>query len=217
MQTKWILLCIIAAVAIIVIIVPLAAPGVTPAGIVQEGEASLGDGFMLVNQSEIALPLYSDALATDPGNTALLKKKAEALLRSGKTGESEQIYRELLSRTPDDADVLVRMGDFAFRNGDYPGAAGYYDTAIALQPKNAQILLREGDAYLSLAVTQYHEQHAVFLDSLDSYRKAMAVYAQAEKLDPRLSAVVSARTLAADQFQASGDEEGMLASLKNSG
>jgi len=213
MQTKWILLCIIAAIALVVIVVPLAVPGLTPAGIVQGSEATAGDGFMLVNQSGIALSLYNDALASDPGNTVLLKKKAEALLRSGKTGESEQIYRQLLIQIPNAPDVQVRMGDFAFRNGDYPGAVGYYDAALLLQPKNAQILLREGDAYLSLAVTQYHEQHAVFLDSLDSYRKAMTVYAQAEKLDPRLSAVVSARTLAADQFQASGDEEGMLASL----
>ena len=112
--------------------------------------------------------------------------------------------------------VLVRMGDFSYWNGDYTGAISYYDTALSIQPKNAQILLRDGDACLMLAVTQYQEQHAVFLDSLDSYRKALDEYAQAEKLDPRLSAVVSARTLAADQYEASGDEQSLIATLRAS-
>ena len=216
MQTKWILLLALAIIVGIVVVIPLLAPGVTPAGIVQDGQATAGDAFMLVNQSGIALTLYNDALAANPGDPVLLKKKAEALIESGQTGDAEQIYQQLLSQCPNDPAVLVRMGDFSYWNGDYPGAISYYDTALSIQPENAQIMLRDGDACLMLAVTQYQEQHAVFLDSLDSYRKAMDEYAQAEKLDPRLSAVVSARTLAADQYEAGGDEQSLLATLKAS-
>jgi tetratricopeptide (TPR) repeat protein len=216
MQTKWIILLALALIVGIVVVLPLLAPGLTPAGIVQGGQATAGDGFMLVNQSGIALVLYDDPLAANPGDPVLLKKKAEALIRSGQTGEAEQIYQQLFSANPNDPDVLVRMGDFQYMNRDYPGAIAYYDTALSIQPKNAQILLRDGDACLMLAATQYQEQHAVFLDSLDSYRKALDEYAQAEKFDPRLSAVVSARTLAADQYEAGGNYQNLVATLRTS-
>ena len=111
---------------------------------------------MLVNQSGIALTLYDDALAANPGDPVLLKKKAEALIGSGQTGDAEQIYQQLLSQYPNDPAVLVRMGDFSYWNGDYPGAISYYDTALSIQPKNAQILLRDGDAGLMLAGGRVH-------------------------------------------------------------
>jgi tetratricopeptide (TPR) repeat protein len=216
MQTKWILLLALALIAGIVVVLPLLAPGVTPAGIVQDGQATAGDAFMLVNQSGIALTLYDNALAANPGDPVLLKKKAEALIGSGQTGEAEQIYQQLFSQYPNDTAVLVRMGDFSYGNGDYSGAISYYDTALAIQPENAQIMMRDGDANLMLAATQYQEQHAVFLESLDSYRKALDEYAQAEKIDPRLSPVVSARTLAADQYVSGGDEQSLAAALRTS-
>ena len=216
MQTKWILILAIAVIAGIVGSVLILAPGITPTGIVQQGQATAGDTFMLVNQSGIALTFYNEALATSPNDPALLQKKAEALLASGQTGEAEQIYRQLLSSNPHDPAILVRMGDFSSMNGDYTGAIGYYDAALALQPKNAGFLLRDGDANLMLAATQFREQHAAFLDTLDAYRTAIDEYAQAEKLDPRLAAVVSARTLAADHYEASGDYQSLVAALQAS-
>lgn len=216
MQTKWILLLALALIAGIVVVLPLLFPGVTPAGIVQAGEATAGDAFMLVNQFGIALTLYDNALAASPGDPVLLKKKAEALIHSGQTGEAGQIYQQLFSAYPNDPHVLVRMGDFQYMNGDYPGAIAYYDTALSIQPKNAQIMMRDGDACLLLAATQYQEQHAVFLDSLDSYRKALDEYAQAEKIDPRLSVAVSTRTLVANQYEAGGNYQSLIAALKRS-
>jgi tetratricopeptide (TPR) repeat protein len=214
MQTKWILLLALAAIVGVVVVLPLLFPGLTPGGIVQAGETTAGDAFMKVNQSGIALTLYNDALATNPGDPILLKKKAEALIHSGQMGEAGQIYQQLLLANPNDPDVLVRMGDFQYMNGDYPGAIAYYDTALSIQPKNAQILLRDGDACLLLAATQYQEQHAVFLDSLDSYRKALDEYAQAEKIDPRLSGGVSMRMLMANQYEAGGNYQSLTAALR---
>lgn len=216
MQNKWILLFALAIVAGTAAAFTLLAPEVTPATLLKGGETAAGDGFMLVNQSGTALIFYDEALAANTDDPVLLKKKGEALIRSGQTQKAEQVYRQLLSRNATDPDVLVRIGDFSSLKGDYAGAVSYYDTALAIQPESAKTWLREGDAYLAMAVTQYREQHAVFLDSLDTYRKAMADYAQAEKLDPRLSAVVSARTLAADQFQAGGDYQNLLTSFKAS-
>jgi len=182
---------------------------------VEDSQVIAGDAFMLVNQSGIALPLYNDALATNPNDSVLLKKKAEALLRSGQTGESEIIYQNLLSSDPNDPEVLVRMGDFSLWNGNYTGSIAYYNSALSIKPKNAQILIRDGDANLLLAASQYQEQNAVVLETLDSYRRAMDDYAQAEKLDLRLSAVVSARTLAIDNYQASGDYNSLVAALRS--
>ena len=108
------------------------------------------------------------------------------------------------------------MGDFQYMNGNYPGAIAYYDAALSIQPKNAQILLRDGDACLLLAATQAQEQHAAFLDSQDSYRKALDEYAQAQKLDPRLSVAVSTRMLAANQYEAGGNYQSLIAALKGS-
>jgi len=216
MQTKWIILLAVAAIAGIFVVIPLLFPGLTPAGIVQAGEATAGDTFMQVNQSGIALTLYDNVLAANPGDPVLLKKKAEALIHSGQTGEAGQIYQQLFSVYPTDPDVLVRMGDFQYMNGDYAGAIAYYDTALSIQPKNAQILLRDGDACLLLAATQAREQHAAFLDSQDSYRKALDEYAQAQKLDPRLSVAVSTRMLAANQYEAGGNYQSFIAALKRS-
>ena len=216
MQTKWILLLALAAIVGVVVVILLLFPGLTPAGIVQAGETTVGDAFMQVNQSGISLTLYDYALAANPGDPILLKKKAEALIHSGQTGEAGQIYRQLLSINPNDPDVLVRMGDFQYMNGDSSGAIAYYASALAIQPKNAQTLLRDGDACLMLAATQYQEQHAVFLDSQESYRKALDEYAPAQKLDPRLSVAVSTRTLAANQYEAGGNYQSFIAALKRS-
>jgi tetratricopeptide (TPR) repeat protein len=216
MQTKWILLLALALIVGVVVVLPLLFPGLTPAGIVHAGETTAGDAFMQVNQFGIALTLYDYALAANPDDPVLLKKKAEALIHSGQTGEAGQIYQQLFSANPHDPDVLVRMGDFQYMNGDYSGAIAYYDSALAIQPKNAQTLLRDGDACLMLAATQYQEQHAVFLDSQESYRKALDEYAQAQKLDPRLSVAVSTRTLAANQYEAGGNYKSFIAALKRS-
>ena len=107
------------------------------------------------------------------------------------------------------------MGDFSLWNGNYTGSIAYYNSALSIKPKNAQILIRDGDANLLLAASQYQEQNAVVLETLDSYRRAMDDYAQAEKLDLRLSAVVSARTLAIDNYQASGDYNSLVAALRS--
>jgi len=223
MQNKWILLAIAAVVIAAVIIHTVWAPGLTPATVLRDGESAVGDTFMFVNPSEIALSFYDSALATTPDNPAILQKKAEALLRIGKNDEAEQIYRGLRVTEPDNPTVLVRIGDFDTHRGDYEAAISSYAAALAVEPDNAKTWLREGDAYLALAVTEYAARQAGsssplpagFLDSLDSYRSAMADYAKAQKLDPRLSVVVSTRTLAADQFEAGGKYQDLLASLKS--
>ena len=223
MQNKWILLGIAIIVIAAAILITVCAPGLTPATFLRDGGTAAGDTFMLVNQSGMALSFYDRALAESPDDPALLQKKAEALLRTGKMDEAEQIYRGLLVTEPDNPTVLVRIGDFSTHRGDYEAAISSYAAALAVEPDNAKTWLREGDAYLALAVTEYAARQAGsssplpagFLDSLDSYRSAMADYAKAQKLDPRLSVVVSTRTLAANQFEASGKYQDLLASLKS--
>ena len=223
MQNKWILLGIAAVVIAAAILITVCAPGLTPATVLRNGETAAGDTFMLANQSGIALSFYDNALAANPDDPALLQKKAEALLRTGKIDEAEQIYQGLRVTEPDNPAVLVRIGDFCVHRGDYTAAISSYAAALAVEPDNAKTWLREGDAYLALAVTEYSARQAGsssplpagFLDSLESYRSAMADYAKAQKLDPRLSVVVSTRTLAASQFEAGGKYQDLLASLKS--
>lgn len=229
MKTKWILLLVLLIIIGGIVILPCIAPSVTPKNIVRGAEMTTGDAFMIANQSEIALGCYEQALRLCPDDNEILKKKADALVRSGKTLEAGTIYAQVLAGNANDTAALVRAGDLLYRGGNYTDAISYYHTAITIQPDNARTWIKEGDAYLMLSIQEEQRLHevaknlgktsgtssAVSIGSMDSYKTAVADYQKAMALDPKLTMEISAKLMGITQYQVN-DYASLLNDLQSS-
>jgi tetratricopeptide (TPR) repeat protein len=220
MRMYWVIVFFIFLAVGVFIILPAIAPTVTENEMIKTSYVTLGDTFFLLNQSEIAVPFYDNALETNPDDPVILKKKGEALLKSGRITEANLLYNRVLTQNGNDTVALVRQGDVLMEKGDFIGALGYYDTAIKINPENAVVWLKQGDALLLMSVEETQKIHAIAknlskqpgssdykpashdqLVTMESYKKAVASYQKAIELDPRLSVIVSTRVLGATQNQ----------------
>jgi protein O-GlcNAc transferase len=220
MRVYWVILFFIFLAVGVFIILPAIAPKVTENEMIKTSYITLGDTFVILNQSEIAVPFYDNALQMNPEDPVILKKKGEALLKSGRITEANLLYNRVLAQDGNDTVALVRFGDVLMQQGDFKEALGYYDTALKINPENGVVWLRQGDALLLMSVEENQKLHAIAknlskqpgstnyqpasndqLVTMESYKKAVASYQKAIELDPRLSMIVSARVLGAAQNQ----------------
>ncbi len=227
MKVIWIIVLVLAVVAGWFIVVPVVAPGVTEKTVVRDAQVTVGDTCAIMNQSDLALMMYENALSANTSDTTILKKKGALLIRCGRVSEAETVYQQVLSQTPNDTTALIKTGDSLARQGNLTGAIAYYNAALALNPSDATTLLKKGDAYLvmSMAETQRLQNiarnlskqpgtsasppatSAQSLDQMDSYQQAMASYQKAMEIDPKLSVIVSTRVLSASQNQVSSYQD----------
>jgi tetratricopeptide (TPR) repeat protein len=220
MRVYWVILFFIFLAIGVFIILPAIAPTITANEMIKTSYVTIGDTLVLLNQSEIAEPYYDNALQMNPDDPMILKKKGEALLKSGRITEANLVYNRVLAQNGNDTVALVRFGDVLMQQGDFKGALGYYDTALKINPENAVVWLKQGDALLLMSVEENQKLHAIAknlskqpgstnyqpasndqLVNMESYKKAVASYQKAIELDPRLSMIVSARVLGATQNQ----------------
>ena len=220
MRVYWVIIFFIFLAVGVFIILPAIAPTVTKNEMIKISYVTLVDTFVLLNQSEIAVPFYDNALQMDPEDPVILKKKGESLLKSGRITEANLLYNRVLDKDGNDTVALVRLGDVLMEKGDFMGALGYYDTALKINPENAVVWLKQGDALLLMSVEENQKIHAIAknlskqpgspdykpasndqLVTMESYKKAVASYQKAIELDPRLSVIVSTRVLGATQNQ----------------
>jgi tetratricopeptide (TPR) repeat protein len=192
---------------------------------IKTSDVMLGDTFSILNQSEIAVPFYDNALQMNSDDPAILKKKAEALLKSGRIIDANNVYTQILSQNGNDTVALVRLGDVLMQQGDLKGAVGYYDKALKIDPGNANVWFKKGDAQLLMSIDETQKLHAAAknlsnqpdspnykagsndqLESMESYKNAVESYQEAMKLDPKLSIIVSARILVATQNQVNSSQ-----------
>ena len=214
MRVYWVIIFFIFLAVGVFIILPALAPTVTANEIIKTSYVTLGDTFVLLNQSEIAVPFYDNALQMIPDDPGIQKKKGEALLKCGRITEANLLYNRVLTQDGNDTVALVRLGDVLMQEGDYKGALGYYDTALKINPEHAVVWLKQGDALLLMSVEENQKIHAIAknlskqpgspnyqpasndqLVTMESYKKAVASYQKAIELDPRLSVIVSTRVL----------------------
>jgi len=220
MKVMTIIVILLVLVAGWFVVLPVVAPTVTEKTIERDASVSMGDSFAIMNQSELALTMYDHALIMNASDTAILKKKAEMLLKTGQITQAETIYQQVLTQDRNDTAALMRAGDGQVRLGDLNGALTYYNEALAVNPADSKILLKKGDTYLLMSAQEtqklqvaaqamakqpgtagYEPVSAVSVESQQSYQNAMASYQKAMEIDPKLSVVISAKVLMATQNQ----------------
>jgi tetratricopeptide (TPR) repeat protein len=220
MRVYWVIIFLICLAVGVFVILPAVAPTVTANEMIKTSYVTVGDTFVLLNQSEIALPFYDNALQMNSDDPVILKKKGEALLKSGRITDANLVYTRLLAQNGNDTVALVRFGDVLMQQGDFKGAVGYYDTALRINPENAVVWLKQGDAQLIMSIDENQKLHAIAknlskqpgstnyqpasndqLVTMESYKNAVASYQKAIELDPKLSIIISTRILGATQNQ----------------
>ena len=170
-----------------------------------------------MNQSEIALPFYDNALQMNTTDPVILKKKGEVLIKIGRITDANQVYSQVLTQNGNDTVALVRFGDVLMQQGNYKEALPYYQTALKNNPGNAVVWVKQGDAQLLMSVEDSQKIRAMAknlsqkpgttsasndqLVTMESYQDAMKSYQKAIELDPKLSVTVSTRVLGATQNQ----------------
>jgi tetratricopeptide (TPR) repeat protein len=218
MRVYWVIVFFIFLAVGVFIILPAIAPTVTKNEMIKTSYVTLGDTFFLLNQSDIAVPFYDNALQMNSDDPMILKKKGEALLKSGRINDAYLVYNRVLTQNGNDTVALVRFGDILMQQGDLKGALGYYETALKINPENAVVWLKQGDAQLLMAIEEYQKLHAIAKDTskqpgstnyqpasneqlvtMQSYKNAVASYQKASDMDPRLSIIVSTRVLGSAQ------------------
>lgn len=215
MKLKWVLLAVLILIVGYFLVLPAVEPSIPVNSVIRDGQVAVGDAFLLVNMSDMAIGQYDNALSVNATDPAVLKKKADALIKSGRTGEAEQIYRQLLARDANDPVALVRTGDLLYRQGDYTGAITAYDKALVVVPNSSAVWLHKGDAYLVLSMQEEQKLHEIAkslgkpdtdasvrpIESMESYKQAVESYQKAMQLNPGLALQVSTRMLGATQYQ----------------
>ncbi|MDD1687491.1 tetratricopeptide repeat protein [Methanoregula sp.] len=226
MKLKWIILLVVVAIVGIFVVLPAVAPAVTEKTVVRDAQVSLGDTFAIMNQSELAISMYDNALSVNATDAVILKKKGEMLIKTGRVNEAETVYRQVLSQDGSDTTALMRAGDSLVRQGSLNEALSYYDAALAVNPMDSKIWMRKGDTYLIMSVEEnkklqaaakalsvplsspnYQPSSAIQYESMQSYKEAMASYQKAMEIDPKLSVMISARILTATQNQVAGYQD----------
>lgn len=222
MKVYWVIIFLIFLAVGVFIIIPAIAPTVTANEMIKTSYVTLGDTCFLLNQSEIAVPFYDNALQLSSDDPVILKKKGEALLKCGRISDANKVYNRILTQNGNDTVALVRFGDVLMQQGDFKGALGYYDTALKINPENAVVWVKQGDSQLMMSMEETQKLHAIAknlskqpgspnyqpasndqLMTMESYKNAIASYQKAIELDPKLSIIVSTRILGATQNQVS--------------
>ena len=220
MKVIWIIVLFLIVVAGWFVVVPAVAPGVTEKTVMRDAQVTLGDTMAVMNQSELALMMYDNALSMNASDTIILKKKGEMLLKTGQSQEAAKIYEQVLSQNNNDPAALMRMGDSQVKAGNLDKALSYYDAALAINPDDSKLLLKKGDTYLLMSAAEiqklqaaaqalakqpgtagYQQSSTISLESQQSYQNAMTSYQKAMQIDPKLSVIVSARVMTATQNQ----------------
>jgi tetratricopeptide (TPR) repeat protein len=220
MKVYWAIIFLICLAVGVFVILPAVAPTVTANDMIKTSYVTAGDTFFLLNQSEIALPFYDNALQMNTTDPVILKKKGEALLKSGRISDANRVYNQVLTQNGNDTVALVRFGDVLMQQGNFKGALGYYETALKNNPGNAVVWLKQGDAQLLMSVEETQKIHDIAknlsqhpgsanyqppssdqLVTMESYKDAIKSYQKAIDLDPKLSIAVSTRVLGATQNQ----------------
>ena len=118
MRGYWVILFFIFLAVGVFIIIPAIAPTITANEMIKTSYVIIGDTLVLLNQSEIAEPFYDNALQMNSDDPMILKKKGEALLKSGRITEANLVYNRVLAQNGNDTVALVRFGDCLLYTSD---------------------------------------------------------------------------------------------------
>lgn len=133
-----------------------------------KARSKLADAYLLEDNYQYAIKLYSDILRRNPDNIDILQSLAHAYFSKGDVDESKSILEKLVERHSNNPELLNDLGSIY-------GASREYDKAIEVLKEAIAISPRYLDAYYSLGIT-YREIH--------EFDKAIAIYNRALEMDP---------------------------------
>jgi tetratricopeptide (TPR) repeat protein/O-antigen ligase len=116
----------------------------------------------------LALPLWEQAVARDPGNFQIHYGYGESLDSVGAWIPAQGEYRKALELNPRDIGLRLRLADKYMRNGLSEQAIGLWQEVTRIRPANIEARLRLAAAY----------------EKLGRHREAELEYDQIQRLEP---------------------------------
>lgn len=110
--------------------------------------AKLFEGHMLARLERYgdAIKCYDDAIKTEPGDTAALYGKGDALFASGNRDGAIECYNKAVDADPDHPEKFYDRCEKLLDEGMVDEALEGYDRAIDIDPTSADALCGKGDA-----------------------------------------------------------------------
>jgi tetratricopeptide (TPR) repeat protein len=93
-----------------------------------------------VGRAEEALPVLEQASAADPGNADLLVRRAQVLIRLGRHGEAEQVFRAALQRWPRLSGAIIGLATCAMARAEWSVAAATLTDGLRAAPGDIGLL-----------------------------------------------------------------------------
>ena len=91
--------------------------------------------------SELALSLYAQAAAREPGNTELQLRYADALTRGGKISQARQLLTERLGANPRNPELMRALALIDLVTGQSKEAIARLDRVLATNPGDSRALV----------------------------------------------------------------------------
>jgi len=115
-----------------------------------------------IGAQEHTVTQYQKQLATDPFNTTILSKLANAYLEDGQLAEATYCYQKLMGKNPYDQSALYNLGWIHTKNNHLAQAVDYFTKLITINPNHIK-------AYLERA--KLFEQQKKFDSAIKDYRQ----------------------------------------------
>ncbi|MDQ8184035.1 tetratricopeptide repeat protein [Pelagicoccus sp. SDUM812002] len=163
---------------------------------------NLANAYALNGQTEIAIPLYTDALISEPNFPAAILGLAEANLAAGDFPAAMESFRKFLEESPDNIPALRGYVRSSLATKDLETAIEAFQRICELSPQNANAYFDLGDTLAQAAqfekaksaflrAIEIEPQHAQALSNLGNlylmqreYAKATKSYQDAIRIEP---------------------------------
>jgi Flp pilus assembly protein TadD len=125
--------------------------------------------------SELAISMYTEAAASEPGNIDLQLRFADALVRGGKIDQARQLLTTRIRTNPGEPEVTRALALIDLVGGDPAQAIVGLDRVLAAKPRDEPAMVDK----------------AVALDLLGQHAAAQAIYRQVLAMTPNDAATIN--------------------------
>jgi Flp pilus assembly protein TadD len=127
-----------------------------------ESRLQVADAAEAAGDNELAISMYTAAAVSDPSNTALQLRCADALARRGNVAEARRLLTERVRTSRDQPDLIRALAVINLISGQAAQAVAGFDQVLATNPGDIRALVDK----------------AVALDLLGQHAAAQAIYQQ---------------------------------------
>jgi len=117
------------------------------ADIPAKAAAVLGEGYLAEGNTSLAIEMFRQALAKDPGLSRARYNLAEALSASGQAGQAVAEYKDAIRAQPRFAEAEYSLANSLVKTGPAEDAAEHYRNAIRARPSYPEAHSNLGNLY----------------------------------------------------------------------